>query len=530
MSHMLYEDTIAAIATPPGEGGLGIVRISGPQTLEILEHIFLPARPGRWKPFRLRFGRVVDPSGHPIDEGLGAWMRAPRSFTGEDSAEISCHGGPLVLARVLEQTLVHGARLANPGEFTMRAFLNGRIDLTQAEATLDVITARTTTSLALAQSQLGGWISQKLRAARAAILAPLAYCTALVDFPEDEVEPQPIAEPLHEALAILEQLLSSADQGIVFRQGARAAIVGRPNAGKSSLLNALLRADRAIVTPIPGTTRDTLEETASLDGIPVVLIDTAGIAETNDPVEQIGVGRSHTALNGADLALLVVDAGAPLHPSDREIAALTAGKPAVLVLNKVDLLATELQNHGTAEPVLKQKNKRTKEQSSVAHIEPTEIHSTHSAPHHHSSFAVRHSSEFHQPPATSNLPSSIVYRPSSIASALEDARGAAFEAVVETSALRGEGLGALGTAVARLLLGGVAPSGAHLVTNARQRDALSRAVSHVRDAIASHARGTPHDLIAVDMTAALSTIGEITGEAVGDDLLHEIFSRFCIGK
>jgi tRNA modification GTPase len=296
MAVMLYDDTIAAIATPPGEGGIGIVRLSGPDALPIIERIFTPARPGAWRPFYTRLGHVVDADGATLDEALALYMRAPRSFTAEDVVEISCHGGPLVLSRVLARTLEHGARQAEPGEFTMRAFLNGRIDLTQAEATLDVIQARTATALALAQAQLGGWLAAELRRVRELLLGPLAYATALVDFPEDEVEPQEIVAPLQEGLRLLDQLLATADQGLVYRQGARAALVGRPNAGKSSLLNALLRADRAIVTPIPGTTRDTLEETANLRGIPVVLIDTAGIAETADPVERLGVARSRAAL------------------------------------------------------------------------------------------------------------------------------------------------------------------------------------------------------------------------------------------
>src|SRR5262249_21570806 len=199
--------------------------------------------------------------------------RPPLGFTAEDVVELSCHGGPLVLSRVLGLALERGARHAEPGEFTMRAFLNGRIDLTQAEATLDVIQARTATALALAQAQLGGWLASELRRVRELLLGPLAYVTALVDFPADEVEAQQFAPPLVEGLAALERLLATADQGMIYRQGARAALVGRPNAGKSSLLNMLLRADRAIVTPIPGTTRDTLEETANLGGIPVVLVD-----------------------------------------------------------------------------------------------------------------------------------------------------------------------------------------------------------------------------------------------------------------
>ena len=210
---MLYDDTIAAVATPAGEGGIGIVRVSGPDALAILRRMFAPARPGAWRPFRMRYGQVRDADGARVDEALAVYMRAPHSFTAEDVVEISCHGGPLVVSRVLALALQYGARPAEPGEFTMRAFANGRIDLAQAEATLDTIRARTATGLALAQAQLGGWLSNELRGLRETLLGPLAYCTALVDFPEDEVEPQELVEPLENALRGLDRLLASADQG-----------------------------------------------------------------------------------------------------------------------------------------------------------------------------------------------------------------------------------------------------------------------------------------------------------------------------
>ena len=333
----MHEDTIAAIATPPGEGGVGIVRLSGPDAQAIAARLFRPLRPGPLRPFRLRYGQIVNPdSGQIVDEALLTFMRAPRSFTREDVVELACHGGPLPLQTTLALALAAGARLARPGEFTLRAFLNGRIDLTQAEASLDVIRAQTDAGLALAQSQLGGWLAREIRAARAALLECLAYVTVIVDFPEDEVAPQDLGPQLRAALATVEGLLRGADQGIVYRQGARAAIVGRPNVGKSSLLNALLRAERAIVTPVPGTTRDTLEETANLGGVPVLLVDTAGIRASDDPVERLGVERSRAALASADLALLVLDATVPIGPGDLEIAALVADKPTILVWNKID--------------------------------------------------------------------------------------------------------------------------------------------------------------------------------------------------
>lgn len=333
----MYNDTISAIATPPGEGGIGIVRMSGNAALPIVRRIFRPRTPGPLRSYRLRYGHIIDPrDGRVIDEVLVAVMRAPHSFTREDVVEISCHGGALPLQQVLGLTLASGARLAQPGEFTLRAFLNGRIDLSQAEATLDVIRAQTASGLALAQAQLGGWLAQEVRRIRALLLEALAYVTVLVDFPEDEVETQDITPDLQAALHTVERLRSSADQGMIYRQGARAVLVGRPNVGKSSLLNALLRADRAIVTPIPGTTRDTLEETANLAGIPVILIDTAGITESADPVEQLGVERSRAALAAADLALLLLDRSQPMTAEDVLIAELTFAKPTLLVWSKVD--------------------------------------------------------------------------------------------------------------------------------------------------------------------------------------------------
>jgi tRNA modification GTPase len=333
-----YDDTIAAIATAPGEGGIGIVRVSGNDALPIARRVFHPHTPGPYRPYRLRYGHVVDPDTRTvIDEALLAFMQAPRSFTSEDVIELSVHGGMLVVQRTLDLVLAAGARLANPGEFTLRAFLNGRIDLSQAEATLDVIRAQTSAGLALAQEQLGGWLAQEVRRIRGRLLEALAYVTVLVDFPEDEIERQDILLTLREEQQAVEQLLATANYGIIYRQGARVVLVGRPNVGKSSLLNSLLRSNRAIVTPIPGTTRDTLEEMANLAGIPVVLTDTAGITESVEPVEQIGVERSHAALAQADLVLLVFDHHEPLSAEDQRIAAITVDKPTLLVWNKADL-------------------------------------------------------------------------------------------------------------------------------------------------------------------------------------------------
>jgi len=335
----MYDDTIAAIATPPGEGGIGIVRLSGPQAVAIAQKVFQPKKPGPLRSHHVRYGHIVDSKGKIVDEALTTLMRSPHSFTREDVVEFACHGGPLPVQLILELVLAAGARLANPGEFTLRAFLNGRLDLSQAEAVLDIIHAQTATGLALAEAQLSGWLAQTVGRIRADLLNALAYVTVTLDFPEDEVAVEDIGPNLTANLAAVEQLLATAAQGMVYRQGARAVLVGRPNVGKSSLLNALLRANRAIVTPVPGTTRDTLEETANLAGIPVVLIDTAGITASSDLVEQLGIERSRAALLSADLALLVLENHQEISAADAEIAQLTFAKPTLLIWNKVDTSA-----------------------------------------------------------------------------------------------------------------------------------------------------------------------------------------------
>jgi tRNA modification GTPase len=335
------DDTIAAIATPLGEGGVGIVKISGPEAASILRRLFAPAAGAAdgLEPRRLAFGHIRDPeTGDVVDEALAVHMPGPHSYTRQDVVEIQAHGGILPLRRILGLALAAGARPAEPGEMTLRAFLNGRLDLAQAEAVLDVVQARTEAALRVATEQLGGRLSARVREVRARLVDVLAYLEASIDFVEDEIPAQDVVTPLRETAAELEEILASADRGLIYRQGIRAAIVGRPNVGKSSLLNALLRGERAIVTSIPGTTRDTLEETVNVRGVPLVLVDTAGIrAETDDEVERIGVERSQAALERADLALLVIDGSQPLTDADWDIAALIGGKPALMVVNKSDL-------------------------------------------------------------------------------------------------------------------------------------------------------------------------------------------------
>ncbi|HOG46507.1 MAG TPA: tRNA uridine-5-carboxymethylaminomethyl(34) synthesis GTPase MnmE [Anaerolineae bacterium] len=332
------DDTIAAIATPAGEGGIGIIRLSGPEALRIVRRLVVLARASEWQPWRLCYGHVVDPaSGAMVDEVLAVCMPAPHTYTRQDVAEIHCHGGPEPLRQVLTLCLQQGARLAEPGEFTLRAFLNGRLDLAQAEAVVDVVRARSRAGLQTAMGQLGGQLSDRVRAVRGGLLEALAHLEAAIDYPGDEIPPCDLPAALAEAAAALDALLAGAERGLAYRQGIRTAIVGRPNVGKSSLLNALLRADRAIVTAIPGTTRDTLEESVVVGDVPLVLVDTAGINDSADPVERLGVARSRAALATAGLALLVVDGSQPPDARDRAIAAELAGREALLVVNKCDL-------------------------------------------------------------------------------------------------------------------------------------------------------------------------------------------------
>ena len=335
---MKYDDTIVAIATPPGQGAIGIIRISGIDSLAILQKIYRPRRVAAWRPHVMRYGHVLTITGQIIDEVLAVWMRAPRSYTGEDVVEISCHGGRIALESVLQRILMCGARMANAGEFTMRAYVAGRIDLSQAEAVMDVIQAQTSQALGQAQAQLQGWLGQQVTQFIATINYELAAVVARIDFPDEVAETAVDTHALVQLMTSIDTLLAGARTGMVLRDGARVVLMGRPNVGKSSLLNRLLRHDRAIVSPIAGTTRDTLEESADILGVPVRFIDTAGITDdSTDVVEQLGVARSRTAAAHADLALVLIDASQPLTSQDHVALAARGDLPAILVLTKADL-------------------------------------------------------------------------------------------------------------------------------------------------------------------------------------------------
>lgn len=338
-----YDDTIAAISTPPGEGGIGIVRLSGSEAIGIVSRLFVSNRQhDLHSRRRVYYGRICDPQSVPLDEVLVHVMRAPHSYTREDVVEINCHGGAGPLNAVLEAVLAGGARLARPGEFTQRAFLNGRIDLVQAEAVIDQIRARTRAGLRAAQAAVDGALSQALYRLRQSLADALAHIEAAVDFPEEDLPDlltPALITRLRETQRQMEELLATSDAGCLYREGASVAIAGRPNVGKSSLFNALLRERRAIVSVHAGTTRDRIEEYVTIGGIPVKLVDTAGLRETADEVEQIGVDVARAALESAHAVLFVVDASQSLEADDRKLAAELQAleTPVILVRNKIDL-------------------------------------------------------------------------------------------------------------------------------------------------------------------------------------------------
>ncbi|CDF58967.1 tRNA uridine-5-carboxymethylaminomethyl(34) synthesis GTPase MnmE [Thermobrachium celere] len=347
---MFIDDTIAAISTPVGEGGIGIVRMSGKDSLSIAEKIFRSFKGKNirdMKSYTMMYGFIIDPkTNEKVDEVIISYMKAPNTYTREDIVEINCHGGVVAVKKILSLVLQNGARLAEPGEFTKRAFLNGRIDLSQAEAVIDLIRAKTSESMHIALEQTQGKLSSKIKDIMNRLLGILAHIEASVDFPEDDIEnvvSSKIIKDSREIINDIEYLIKNAETGKILREGLNTSIVGKPNVGKSSLLNALLEEKRAIVTDIPGTTRDVIEEYINIRGIPVKIIDTAGIRETEDIVEKIGVEKSKEYIEKSDLIIFMVDSSRPLDDEDYEIIQLIKHKKVIVVINKIDLpLAIDL--------------------------------------------------------------------------------------------------------------------------------------------------------------------------------------------
>ena len=339
---MFIDDTIAAIATAPGEGGIGIIRISGPKSLEVAEDIFFSMSGKKISEYPARtliFGNIKD-GDKKIDEVLVAYMKGPNSYTAEDVVEINCHGGFISVKRILELVLSKDVRLAEAGEFTKRAFLNGRIDLSQAEAVIDVINAKTDKAHEVAENQLDGSLSNRIREFREKVTELLAQVEVAIDYPEEDIEfiaYTTLEEKTRELNKDIKKLYETSESGKIFREGLKTVIVGKPNVGKSSLLNSILGENRAIVTDIPGTTRDVIEEFVNIKGIPLKIVDTAGIRETDDVVEKIGVEKSMASFDTADLIIMVVDSSSELSEEDREILEKVQGKETILLLNKTDL-------------------------------------------------------------------------------------------------------------------------------------------------------------------------------------------------
>ncbi len=445
-------DTICALATAPGTGGLAVLRVSGPAAFAAVDAVTRRGACAEHMGHTLHRARIVGTDGTVIDDVLIAVFHTPRSYTGEDVAEISCHGSPLIAGQILARLLASGARLARPGEFTQRAYLNGKMDLAQAEAVGDLIAAQTKLAQTQARRQSEGYLSRAVGGLRDGLLGVLAQIEASIDFPEEvgELDTDACASALGTVLGQIEALLATAGRGILTREGLHIVLAGRPNVGKSSLLNALLRSDRAIVSPVPGTTRDVIEETLALGGIALKISDTAGLRETADAVEQIGVARTQASLDRADFVLLILDAAVGETLEDAALRQSLATRPHLVVWNKWDLSQNALL------------------------------------------------------PADGDL---------------------------AVSALTGWNLGALEAAMTTQVLGGAASTGeSAVVTHARHKQALSAAAAQTTQARYSLQSGLPADFASIDLRGALDTLGTITGETATEDVIAEIFSRFCIGK
>ena len=456
------EDTIAAVATAYGEGGIGIIRISGEKSLDILRDIFeFGGETREIQSRRMTYGRIIDKENNCIiDEVLAVYMKGPKTYTAEDVVEINCHGSVVSLRKTLELVLRKGARMAEPGEFTKRAFLNGRLDLSQAEAVIDVVKAKTDRSFDVAISQLEGGLSLKISEIRQKLLDLLVDITVNIDYPDEDIEEityENIEQNILLIANMIEKLLSTASTGRMIREGIRIAIVGKPNVGKSSLMNGLLKESRAIVTEVPGTTRDTIEEALSIRNIPVYLVDTAGIRDTSDKVEKIGIEKSKEAFNNADFVIFIIDGSRALSIEDEQIADHLEGKKSLVLINKCDLA-------------------RAVEIKDVRKLVP-------------------------------------------------DAD------IIETSLADGSGIDEIEEFIENMVYGGeISQSHSTMVNNVRHIDLLARSRDSLNDARSMTAAGQALEFIEVDVRSAYESLGEITGETVSDDIINEVFARFCLGK
>ena len=458
----MIDETIAAIATAPGEGGIGIVRISGEDAKRILEKIFAQSQGGRMlRPRLMHYGYIRDNfSGELIDEVMAVYFKAPFSYTAEDVVEIQCHGSMVSLRKILSLVLKNGARMAEPGEFTKRAFLNGRLDLSQAEAVIDLIRAKSDKTFDVALSQLEGNFSKEIREIRAELMDNLVDITVNIDYPDEDIE-QLTFEKLIAALGSvrgkIEDLLRTSDTGRIISEGLKVSIIGKPNVGKSSLMNALLNETRAIVTEVPGTTRDTIEEMITIRGIPIRLTDTAGIHETDDVVEKIGIEKSKEAFNNADLVILMIDTSRPLDDEDISIIEHIGGRKVIAVMNKSDL--------------------------------PSEFASA------------------------------------EVARLLPDAP------IIAASVTGGQGIEEIENIIEELVYGGkVKQNESTMITSVRHKRLLEEASQSIADAIEGAEERQPLELIEIDANAAYESLGMIIGEAVEEDIINEVFARFCLGK
>lgn len=461
---MFEEETISAVATAVGEGGIGIIRMSGNKASTILDKIFQGRtikKVAEFESQKMVYGNIVDPENQKnIDEVLVVIMRGPRSYTREDVVEIHCHGGAVPLKNILALTLKYGARLAEPGEFTKRAFLNGRLDLAQAEAVIDIIRAKTDASLRMALGHLEGALSEKIRTLRDEILGMIANLEATIDFPEEDIEEltaQDVKRAVYEVMGEVDHLLATKETGRILREGLETVIIGKPNVGKSSLLNALLQEKRAIVTNVPGTTRDVIEEFVNIRGVPLKIVDTAGIRETEDIVEQLGVEKTREYITTADLILVLLDASRPLSVEDREVLALLTGRQAIVLINKSDL------------PTL---------------LVMDEVHSY-----------------------------------------IDE------EKIIKISVVEGQGLETLEQMIVDMVYSGqVQEKEGAFINNLRQANLLAQVKEHLVAVVDTVDQGMPPDCIVVDLRDAWEKLGEITGDTVGEDIINQIFTKFCIGK